>query len=96
MNSTGNKSKKINFEMRSPAVGVLAVGVALCGVSLALIAQRLEPISEQSKLWNGCVETTWNFLASLPSYAVTNSKDLKAMSVNLCNGSTPQQAKPST
>ncbi len=81
------------FEIRTPVLGVIALGVGLCGISLGVIAIRLGPLSRQAIIWNGCIETTSEFLSALPDFAITDSSDIKAMSVNLCNGSTPQKVE---
>ena len=91
MNETGKRTKFLNFEISSPAIGAIALGVGLCGISLAVIGIRLTPIARQANLWNGCVQTTQNFLSDIPGFAQTEVNDLQAMAVNLCNGSTPQK-----
>ena len=93
---TGKKIKRLNFEISSPAIGAITLGVALCGISLAVIGIRLGPIVHQANLWNGCVQTTHNFLSDIPGFAQTEVNDLKAMAVNLCNGSTPQKVQRSS
>ena len=81
------------FEIRTPVLGVIALGVGLCGISLGVIAMRLGPLSRQAIIWNGCIETTSEFLAALPDFSTTDFSDIKAMAVNLCNGSTPQKVE---
>ena len=88
---TDKKNKLLNFEINSPAIGAIALGVGLCGISLAVIGIRLAPIARQANLWNGCVQTTQDFLSGMPGFAETEVNDLQAMAVNLCNGSTPQK-----
>ena len=92
----GKNNKLLNFEINSPAIGAIALGVGLCGISLAVIGIRLGPIAHQANLWNGCVQTTQNFLSDIPGFAQTEVNDLKAMAVNLCNGSTPQKEERSS
>ena len=92
-----NKSSKhLNFEVFSPVLGVLAVGVGLCGISLASILFKIEPIAQQANIWNECVMTTQNFLTELPSFEKMDLDELQAMAVNLCNGSTPAQEQDSS
>jgi len=92
----GKNNKLLNFEINSPAIGAIALGVGLCGISLALIGIRLGPMARQAKIWNGCVQTTRNFLSDIPGFAQTEINDLQAMAVNLCNGSTPQKEERSS
>ena len=92
----GKNNKLLNFEINSPAIGAIALGVGLCGISLAVIGIRLGPIAHQANLWNGCVQTTRNFLSDIPGFAQTEINDLQAMAVNLCNGSTPQKEERSS
>ena len=88
-------NKRLNFEIHSPVIGVIALGVGLCGINLGIIGIRLAPLARQATIWNGCVETTRDFLSILPDFAATNKEDLQAMAVNLCNGSTPQKVESS-
>ena len=85
--------RQYKFEIRTPVLGVIALGVGLCGISLGVIAMRLGPLSRQAIIWNGCIETTSEFLSALPDFAITDSSDIKAMAVNLFNGSTPQKVE---
>ena len=84
-------NKRSNFEIHSPVFGVIALGIGLCGISLGMIGVRLGPLARQASIWNGCVDTTQEFLSALPDFATTEDGELQAMAVNLCNGSTPQQ-----
>ena len=88
--------KGLNFEIQSPVLGAIALGVGLCGISLMVIGIRLLPLSRQSTIWNGCVQTTKDFLTALPDFVAADAGDLQAMAVNLCNGSTPQKVKGPT
>ncbi len=83
-------AQRFVFEINSPSLGLLAIAGCICGVSLIIIGFKLGPITKQAKLWNGCVDTTSNFLSKLPSFASNDMQDIKAMAINLCNGSTPQ------
>ena len=81
----------LSFEFDSPTFALLSLSVAFGAISLGIIALRLAPIAKQAEIWNGCIETTSTFLSQLPTFAANDIDDLKAMSVNLCNGSTPEQ-----
>ncbi len=85
--------KRFAFDIYSPVIGVIALGVSLCGISLVIIGIRIGPLVRQASIWNGCVDTTQDFLSELPNFVATDAEDLKAMSVNLCNGSTPQRVE---
>ncbi len=93
MAKTDTGSKRLNFEINSSAFAVLVLGVCLGSISLTLISARLGPISRQASIWNDCVDTTQTFLSGLQSFYDTEPKELNAMSVNLCNGSTPQKVE---
>ena len=96
MSYTQNKRFLLNLKayIDSQLVRAFLAGtVAIGGLSLLLIALRLGPISRQATIWNSCVSTTMDFLSVLPAFARAESSDLQAMSVNLCNGSMPQQQK---
>ena len=90
---TENKSKKrFSFNIHSQFTGfVLAAGVALGGISLIVIAIRLAPISKQANNWNKCVNTTANFLLTVPEFRAAGKQGIEAMAVSLCNGSIPQK-----
>tara|TARA_Y100001968_G_scaffold330158_1_gene381229 strand:+ start:1539 stop:1835 length:297 start_codon:yes stop_codon:yes gene_type:complete len=67
-----------------------------CSFSLILIASRLSPLSDYSKSMNRCVNTTMSFLENVPGFKAAGEDGIEAMSVSLCNGSTPQKADNST
>ena len=73
---------------------ILVAGVTLGGISLGVIALKLGPISRQAQSWNVCVNRTGAYLSTLPGFASVGSDGLEAMSVSLCNGSTPQRVTP--
>mgnify|MGYP001263790441 CR=1 FL=1 len=85
--------KRYNLDIQSPAIGLMALGTFLCGINLTLISTNLGPISNQARIWNDCVNTTQDFLYGLPNFVATDDSELKAMAVNLCNGSTPQEVE---
>ena len=93
MDNFNKDSRKFNFEIYSPVLGVIALGVFLCGISLSFIGLQILPISRHSRIWNSCVETTKDFLWELPNFENTLDSDLQAMAVNLCNGSIPQKVE---
>ena len=64
---------------------------SISSISLLSIATLLIPISTHSNYHNNCVKTTGIFLSDIPGFKELNSNDLNAMSVSLCNGSTPQK-----
>ena len=70
---------------------VLLSGVCLASFSLFLIAVRLAPISRSARNWNLCVDTTSSYLVNMPSFQSVENEGIEAMSVSLCNGSTPQR-----
>lgn len=72
------------------SVLVLSGGLVAC-LSLAIIAERLGPINRLAKSWNTCVDTTASFLMTMPSFRSAGKQGIEAMSVSLCNGSTPQR-----
>ena len=82
---------RCKIELQSPSVGAIAFAVGLCGICLGVICLRLGPLARQAVIWNGCVQTTQEFLSALPDFSTTDVGDLQAMAVNLCNGSTPQK-----
>ena len=86
-----DETVRCKIELQSPAVGVIAFAVGLCGICLAVICLKLGPLARQAVIWNGCVQTTQEFLSALPDFSTTDVGDLQAMAVNLCNGSTPQK-----
>ena len=69
----------------------LVAGVAIGGISLGVIALKIGPISRQAESWNVCVNRTGAYLATLPGFSSVGADGLEAMSVSLCNGSTPQR-----
>ncbi len=95
MNNENRDLKPIAMYIKTElAQSLKSLSVALCGLSLLVIAIRLGPLTRQANTWNSCVQTTSNFLSTLPGFGTANVNDLKAMSVSLCNGSTPQKEEP--
>ena len=74
----------------------IVLGVVIGALSLSLIAIQLSPVSRQAKSWNVCVNRTGRYLSTLPGFSSVGSDGLEAMSVSLCNGSTPQREKGSS
>ena len=79
--------------LRRITLSKIAVGSIIIGsISLATIAFRLGPISNFSRSFNRCVNTTSTFLSTVPGFQSASKDGLEAMSVSLCNGSTPQRS----
>ena len=70
---------------------ILTLIALLSTAAIISISALLIPISKQSRNHNNCVKTTSTFLTSIPGFKKLQSNDLNAMSVSLCNGSTPQK-----
>ncbi len=95
MNNETRELKPIAMYLKPELTQTLtSFSLALCGLSLLVIAMRLGPLTRQADTWNSCVKTTSSFLSTLPGFGTANIDDLKAMSVSLCNGSTPQKEEP--
>tara|TARA_Y100001968_G_C19268235_1_gene672810 strand:+ start:51 stop:344 length:294 start_codon:yes stop_codon:yes gene_type:complete len=62
----------------------------IVAIGVISIANSLIPISNHSKYLNSCVKTTGIFLSKVPGFRAIDNKGIDAMSVSLCNGSTPQ------
>ena len=91
------KSQSLNLTIYSQWVGILlGASVVLGGLSLTAIAIRLGPVARQANSWNECVTTTLNFLSTVEAFRSVGRDGLEAMSVSLCNGSTPQKNENSS
>ena len=75
---------------------VIIAGLTISSLSLGLIAIRLGPVASYSKSFNRCIRTTTSFLSTVPGFRSAGKDGLEAMSVSLCNGSTPQQVDKSS
>ncbi len=95
MNQVPKQSNGSIFANQTEIMAVfLFSGIGFAVFSLGLIAFKLVPISESAQRWNSCVDTTSSFLMELSSFRSTGKDGLEAMSVSLCNGSTPQRTEP--
>ena len=94
MTQEEKESKRFNLNIHSQFTSaVMATGVVLSSISLVIIAIRLGPIAQQAFIWTGCVNTTGDFLSGVPGFESIETDGIEAMSVSLCNGSTPQKEK---
>ncbi len=92
MTETKKFSKRLDLSIHSQLTGaVLMIGVALGSLSLFGIALRVGPMARYASSFNGCVATTVSFLSEVPGFRSAGAAGLEAMSVSLCNGSTPQR-----
>ena len=93
-----NSFVKFNIRaIRNLSIGHILTLSAITGaLSLLFIAIRIGPIASYSKTLNRCVQTTSGFLATVPGFQSAGKDGLEAMSVSLCNGSTPQKAEGSS
>tara|TARA_Y100001968_G_C18904658_1_gene502394 strand:+ start:118 stop:390 length:273 start_codon:yes stop_codon:yes gene_type:complete len=64
-------------------------------ISFLAMVFLLIPISTQSDNFNKCVKTTGSFLLTIPGFKDFDKQGINAMSVSLCNGSTPQNRENS-
>ena len=91
------KSINLIFLKRFTFNRIIAASAIIGSLSLFLIALRLAPVASYSKSFNRCTNTTKEFLSTVPGFLAAGDDGLEAMSVSLCNGSTPQKAeKPSS
>ena len=84
------ESQTLREMVRSHAYPVLA---GLSTASILLIAVSIIPIANQATSWNNCLNTTESFLSTVPGLKSVDAAGIEAMSVNLCNGATPQKAE---
>ena len=96
MQSEEPNKKAYHLSLELPATGVIAFGVCLSAISLLWIAVGITPISKRARTWNSCINTTSKFLSLVPSFTRVGEEGIEAMSVSLCNGSTPQRKEESS
>ena len=96
MNSINLKEFSIALQKSLTLQNIVIFSAFTSSICLFLIVLRIGPISNYSKSMNKCISTTVRFLSAVPGFQSAGIDGLEAMSVSLCNGSTPQKAENSS